>query len=199
MPKATYPSLIQGVADYLCEKGFRQRSLGFNRPGADEECIDGVTIQRGVRSLVGRFTIELGLCVPKIQTLVHPEIELPRFPHAWHGIFRERLAQTAGWKDHWWMSDKKEDFPEIILLLERSGWPFLERWNSQERIVKNLLEDRRSGKAAHQSMSTVVPLNGAGFAHEARKILQEIYEGYRDRNVDTVYVDAIVERLQLKL
>jgi hypothetical protein len=199
MAKTTYPSLIQRVADYLCEKGFRQRSLGFNRPGADEECVEGITIQRGARSLQGQFTIELGVCVPKIQTLVHPEIELPRFPHACHGVFRERLAQTAGWKDHWWMSDKKSDFPEIVLLLERSGWPFLERWNSRERIVKSLLEDRQDGKPAHQSVSTVVMLNAAGFTEEAHKILREIYESYRDRNVDTVYVDTLVERLQLKL
>jgi len=149
MAKTTYPSLIQRVADYLCEKGFRQRSLGFNRPGADEECVEGVTIQRGARSLQGQFTIELGVCVPKIQTLVHPETEVPRFPHARNGMFRKRLAQTAGLKDQWWMSEKKEDFPEIVLLLERHGWAYLERWNSRERIVRSLLEDRRSGRVAH--------------------------------------------------
>jgi Domain of unknown function (DUF4304) len=107
MPKTKYSSLIQKVADYLCEKGFRQRLLGFNKPGADEDCIEGITIQRGVRSLQGRFTIELGVCIPKLHTLVNPGIELPRFPHAWNGTFRERLAQTAGWKDQWWISEKK--------------------------------------------------------------------------------------------
>jgi hypothetical protein len=85
------------------------------------------------------------------------------------------------------------------MLLERYGWPYLERWNSRERIVKSLLEDRRSGKAAHQSISAVVILNAAGLTDEAHKILHAIYEDYRNRNVRTVYVDALVERLQLKL
>jgi len=45
----------------------------------------------------------------------------------------------------------------------------------------------------------VVILKDAGFTDEAGKILDEIYEDYRKRNVSAVYVDALVERLQLKL
>lgn len=199
MAMAKYPALILAVSGYLKDKGFRQKALGFNRAGADSECTEVVTIQRGVRRLVGKFRIELGIYIPKINPLAHPNLSIPTFPQAINCTFRERLSKLAGWKDTWWTSEKSEDYTEIVLLLERFGWAFLERWNSRERIIQNLLEDRQDGRASHNSFSTVAIFNDAGMKAEAGTILQGIYLDLQARNIRTDAATALADRLNIKL
>lgn len=85
MTKTKYPALIQAVAEDLRTKGFKQRALGFNRLGADSECTEVVTIQRGILRLAVKFTIELGIYVSRVRAIAYPDLSLPSFPQALSG------------------------------------------------------------------------------------------------------------------
>jgi len=199
MTKTKYPALIQAVAEDLRTKGFKQRALGFNRLGADSECTEVVTIQRGISRLASNFTFELGIYVPSARAIAYPELSPRSFPQAMDCTFRQRLSALAGWEDHWWTSEEKDDLLEITMLLDRYGCAFLDRWNSRKRIVESLIEERRSGKAPHDTFSAVVILKTAGMTDEASKILHEIYNDLSNRNISTVSVMGLAERLCLKV
>jgi hypothetical protein len=85
MTKMKYPALIQAVAEELRTKGFKQRALCFNRPGADSQCTEVVTLKRRILPLAGKFTIELGIYVPRVRAIAYPDLSLPSFPQALSG------------------------------------------------------------------------------------------------------------------
>ena len=109
---------------YIRERGFRQRALGVNKSGTGGDGIHVVTIQRGARSLLGSFTVELGIFLPAIQPLVWPTLAVPEFPRAYECSVNG--TSIAGLKDTWWKSDEPRAFSEIKLLFDRHGWSFLD-------------------------------------------------------------------------
>ena len=199
MGTTNYPALIQAVCEYLRGKGFRRRSLGFNRPGPDGECFEGVTIQRTARTYEERrFTIEVGVYVPKIEALRHPELAAQvKFPQAWDGTFRERLPLLAGWKDHWWPSEKTSDFKEISSLFEQYGFPFLDRWNSMEKILAGYERGLDRDKIGNSIAACALYLSGK--IDEAREELLRLQADFRARGVSSDYSERLAERMKITL
>jgi hypothetical protein len=173
--------------------------LGFNRLGPDGECFECVTIQRSLRTYEERqFTIEVGVYVPKIQELLLPElVEQVKFPHAWDATFRERLPILAGWKDHWWPSDRTGDLTEISLLLERAGFPFLERWNTLERIFASYQQGLDRDKIRDGLATCILYLSGK--PNEAREKLLHIQADSQKRAVGIGYAERLAARLKIEL
>jgi len=199
MAKAKYPPLIESVSEYLRENKFRQRALGFNRKTNDPEVTEVITIQRGRSWLEGKFTIELGVYVPKIQALAYPESEVPVFPQACDCCFRGRLPILAGWKDHWWESNREQDLLEIEMLLDRFGWPFLEDRNSLERIFAREVRAFEIGKSKDHSFDKVVILFLAGRSDYAQVTLRDLFCAIKSRGYSTGAVEALAHRLGIKL
>ena len=198
MGTSTYPALIQAVCEYLREKGFRRRSLGFNRLGPDGECFEGVTIQRTLRTYKERqFTIEVGVCIPKIEALLNPELPQVKFPHAWYANLRERLPLLAGWKDHWWPSEKTSELTEISLLFERFGFPFLKRWNTMEKVFASYGQGLDRDKIRQGLAACILHLSGKN--NEARQGLLRIREGFHSRGIKSDYAERLAERMKITL
>lgn len=200
MKKGKCPELIEAVGEYLRGKAFRQRSLGFNRSATDFEVTEVVTIQRGVRGLQGKFTIELGTYVPRVRALAHPDLPAPAFPQTMDCTYRERLPILAGWKDHWWESDRKKDVLEIEMLFERYGWPYLERRNSLERIFKLEIETfEKTENRQKSTFGTAVILHLAGRQDFAQIVVQEVCDGMKARGIATSAVRLLAGRLGIDI
>lgn len=135
------------ISKYLKAKGFEKKGRNYNRP-AEEGLVQVISFQSGTfpigkyeipglrESKYGQFTINLGIAVPEIRKVAHPNFAVPTFWKEYECQIRDRLGRLLYKKDHWWtITDDMEGISEeIIEGLESKGLPWLDQYNTREKI-----------------------------------------------------------------
>jgi hypothetical protein len=138
----------------------------------------GTTYIHGLReNLYGRFTLNLGIFVAEVAE--RHSGGLPKsYTHDYNCCIRARLSELSGSdRDIWWeVSPGVAVTSEVERLLESFGFPFLDRFDSRDRILRELetTPDERLYSASSPSrIIAAVILAARGDADAARRLLSE--------------------------
>ena len=142
---------VQGVIyRSLKEIGYRKQGRTYNN-ALDSSLVHVINFQMGQypvgnqeetpfrKNLYGYFSVNLGVFVPKVYLLTSRSQEIPQFIRVGHCEVRKRLGDLmTPSKDVWWnlVGDSKELSATILGLLKEDGLPYLERFRSNEDVVR---------------------------------------------------------------
>jgi hypothetical protein len=182
---ASMNRLQHAVGAELKKVGFTTRGRTFNRITDDSltQVVNfqmapsdppGTTHIAGLReNLRGWFTVNLGVYVPEVG--LHSG-ESGRFVQDYHCCVRQRLGAVAPEpKDVWWrIAADHATVADLCQRLADDGMPFLERFGSRERILREWSEAAKNvGAGQPPRIVMAIILAGRGQAHEARRLLRQ--------------------------
>jgi Domain of unknown function (DUF4304) len=134
----------------LKDEGYRVRDRTLNRTTNDglTQVINfqmgsfdppGTTNIPGLcENLYGKFTVNLGVYVPEV-ALYHGGSEARSFVREYNCCIRTRLGTAEPKKEFWWVvRADNELISDVTQQLVHQGLPFLERFNSRDRILSAL-------------------------------------------------------------
>lgn len=136
--------------------GFRRQRRIFNRTMPDG-LVQVVAFQMGAApiggyeishlrpNLYGKFTIEVGVVLPKLLELQWAPTPLPRFLSHGHAHLRLRLGQLTDGRDTWWPLQPPPNTigEETWTRVRTKALPFLDAFASHEAIAHFFAEHRK--------------------------------------------------------
>ena len=171
--------------------GYSKQGRTFNRP-LESGLIHVINLQLGRRFLSGKFTINLGVCVPEIYQLIWDE-DPPRFVDHGDCEIRKRIGELISPSiDFWWDLTKnpKTLSKSVMLHIEKHGLPYLNHFISHDDIIQEWNEDGENiGLPPRAGLSIAVLLVNGGKHEQARSLLMEEYS----RKMDEPYADFVVD------
>lgn len=177
------------VTPMLKEHGFKKRGRTFNRLSPDGLTLvinfqmgafdpPGTTYFPGLReNLYGYFTLNLGIYVPEV-ALYHLGGEARNFVQDYHCCIRARLGDLGPeMRDIWWrISSSAEITSDLQGRLEKNGLPFLQSFETRERILRDWPDyyaQKTPGWGSPPNIISAIILVGQGHYDIARKLLEE--------------------------
>jgi Domain of unknown function (DUF4304) len=213
MPKSSFAEAVDEVQDalkpYLRARGFKARGRSFNRT-TDDGLTQVIGIQMGAsdppgttyipglrENLHGLFAINLGVYVPEVAEQTGSEAK--SWVQEYHCCVRSRLGELIGeGKEVWWQTRAAVD---VVTDLQRSfelaGFPFLERFESRDRILAEWAgRSQNMGASRPPRIVSAIILAKRGMQKQARELLSQ--QAHETRNSGhPQYVRQLAESLGL--
>lgn len=212
MPKSDFVNQLDEIQaklrPLLKDEGYRVRGRTFNRTTADGlvQVINfqmgsfdppGTTYIPGLReNLYGKFTVNLGVYVPEV-ALHHGGGEAKSFVHEYNCCIRARLGDTPEKKDFWWVVRPDDEvISDLTKELVRHGLPFLNRFDSRDKILHELMDLTENIFLSPPRIVCAIILRARGDMNAARPLLEA--QSRETRNPKhPEYVRALAQRLGL--
>ncbi len=198
----------------LKDRGFKKRGRTFNRLSSDGLTLvinfqmgafdpPGTTYFPGLReNLYGYFTVNLGIYVPEV-AIYHLGGEARNFVQDYHCCIRARLGKLGHeMRDIWWrISSSGEIISELQIRLEENGLPFLQSFETRERILRHWPDHYaqvKPGWGSPPNIISAIILVGLGHHDEARELLKEQARDTRNPG-HPEYVRDLASRLGISI
>jgi len=159
---------LKEIIAVLRDLGFKARHANLSRTVSDR-LIHVITVQSGVRSREGQFTIEMGILFPWVYKLEWDE-ERPRYPSSPHCQFRSRLSDFMAQEDTWWDSEDPQTVSALSPVLRAEVPRYFTKWGDASAILKNWKEGLVSGYGQNNREIAAL-LHDAGREDEAEQLL----------------------------
>jgi hypothetical protein len=193
----------------LKDHSYRVRARTFNRStpdglvqvvGFQMGSFDppGITYIPGLRhNLYGKFTVNFGVYVPEV-AIYHGGGKERSFIHDYDCCIRARLGTTdPERKDFWWVVRADDQVvSDVRARLIREAFPFLERFNSRDRILHELKDLTENVFGSPPRIVSAIILAARGDTNEARTLLQAQTRETRNPG-HPKHVRALAQRLGL--
>ena len=192
----------------LKREGYQGRGRTFNRTTLDglAQVVNfqmgsfdppGTTYIPGLReNMYGKFAVNLGVYVPEV-AVYQGGREAQSFFREYDCCIRTRLGTIEPEKDFWWVvRADHEVISDVKEQLIRQGLPFLERFNSRDRILQELRGLTENIFLSPPRIVCAIILAERGDMNEARTLLQaQSCETRNPRHPE--YVRGLAQRLGL--
>ena len=184
----------------LSMSGYCKRGRTFTR-SLDSGLIHVINFQMGRRYLYGKFTINLGVCVPEIYRMIWDEDE-PKFVDHGDCEIKKRIGELVSPpKDLWWDLNKnpKKLSKKVVVHINIFGMPYLNQFISHDDIIQEWNEHGENiGLPPRAGLSIAILLANRGKHEQARSLLIQEYKRKKDEPYAEFVVD-IAQRLGISL
>lgn len=157
----------------LSLSGYNKQGRTFNRP-LDSGLIHVIDFQMGRRYLYGKFTINLGVCIPEIYKIIWDK-DQPKFVDHGDCEINKRIGELLSPpEDLWWDLNKnpKKLSKKVLGLVEKRGLPFLNQFISHDDIIQEWNEHGEIiGLPPRAGLSIAILLANNGNHQQARSLL----------------------------
>ena len=204
-----YPKLLSNITaslykDVLKPRGFNKKGNTFNRVTSDG-LIQVINFQAGryepweeVNRLHGSFTVNLGIYIPEV---AETSFEKKDFVNEYSCEIRTRLSRLSGNGEAWMsLKDfKEEDRLNLVQMLEQFGFPFLERFETREKIIKNIDETKKNVVTPRPLVLLALIHCKQGNAVKASELLKKQYDESSDHRGHQEYLIKLADKMGIKI
>jgi hypothetical protein len=150
-------------------------------------------------SFYGKFTVDLGIFIPELYSIFEKK-EIPKKITTQHCEFVRRLPSLEeGIEDKWWdVNEASSSSNEIIKLLQKYGFSFLEELTTREKIYQAWQKNGNSiGLPPRGRLSIAIMLNESGDKKAATELFKEEIEDIENKQY-LAFVKEITTQLGIK-
>ena len=190
--------------------GFRKKGNTFNHISQDG-LVEVISFQSGryepfakdvpgfhyPNALYGSFTVNLGIFVPEY-TLGKDD---KSFVQEYSCAIRNRIGGLYGNReDKWFKIENPEATSKIVIELIRDyGVPFLEKFNTREKIITNIPE-KSENRFSTPSLILLAKIHyKKGDKEKARSLLKMQYDETTTNDAHKSYVKSLAETLEIPI
>jgi uncharacterized protein DUF4304 len=168
--------ILKTMQRALAPEGFRRSGTTLCRP--KEEFINVINLQGGLRHLVGKSAVNLGIYLPELHFLLGKaaSIEDARAllnPKEYECAIRVRLSRLVHGRDEWFDRSAPNVGEDISDLIARHALPYFAEFTSLSAIASGIRSGVLPGTVAWGTQAAIFLL--AGEAAEARSVLLRQY------------------------
>ncbi|MFA6295232.1 MAG: DUF4304 domain-containing protein [Candidatus Paceibacterota bacterium] len=208
--KTEYSKLLSRITaslynDVLKPQSFKKKGNTFNRLTSDG-LTQVINFQAGAYepwkqedSLHGLFTINLGIYVPEVDEAIFKKKK--SFVLEYDCQIRTRIGNISGKNDLWFdlKNFKQADEQNLIQLLQQFGVPFLDNFETREKIIKNVSETKRNTFTGVPRILLGLIYFKQGNTAKASELLKKQYDESSDNLGHQKYVVQLSDDLGIDL